>query len=123
MSHLIGLIACGVEEVLAFFLGEEIANVADGPRLTDKQTAALAELEAGEFLTAQAWRIKEKLRWVRAAETHQAARWRITHFLRHARQMIDHNPVFENPCRHHVFRRPCDIFDSPQVMSVEQPWL
>ncbi len=67
----------------------------DGGKLTDKQTAALAELEAGDFLTAQAWRIKEKLRWVRAAETRQAAKWRITHFLRHARQHIGDNPVFE----------------------------
>ena len=67
----------------------------DGGKLTDKQLAALRELEAGDFLTAQAWRIKEKLRWVRAAETRQAARWRLTHFLRHARQCIGDNPVFE----------------------------
>ena len=40
------------------------------------------------------WRIKEKLRWVRAAETRQVARWRITHFLRHAREKIGDNPVF-----------------------------
>lgn len=67
----------------------------DGGKLTDKQAAALVELEAGDFLTAQAWRIKEKLRWVRAAETPQAAKWRITNFLRHARQRIGDNPVFE----------------------------
>jgi len=67
----------------------------DGGRLSDKQAAALAELEAGDFLTAQAWRIKEKLRWVRAAETSHAARWRITHFLRHARERIADNPMLE----------------------------
>ena len=72
-----------------------VLKARDGGKLTDKQNAALAELEAGDFLTAQAWRIKEKLRWVRAAETRQAARWRITHFLRHAREMIADNPVFE----------------------------
>ena len=46
-----------------------VLKAADGGRLTDKQAAALAELEAGDFLTAKAWRIKEKLRWVRRAET------------------------------------------------------
>ena len=42
--------------------------------MTDKQTATLVELEAGDFFTAEAWRIKEKLRWVRAAEMRQAAK-------------------------------------------------
>ncbi|MBB4287822.1 ISL3 family transposase [Roseospira goensis] len=60
---------------------------ADGP-LTDKQADALAELEACGHATGEAWRIKEKLRWVRKAETAQAARWRLTHFLRHARDII-----------------------------------
>ena len=46
----------------------------NGGRLTDKQTATLVELEAGDFFTAEAWRIKEKLRWVRAAEMRQAAK-------------------------------------------------
>ena len=32
---------------------------------------------------------------MRAAETPQAAKWRITNFLRHARQRIGDNPVFE----------------------------
>jgi len=86
----------------------------DGGKLTDKQTAALAELEAGDFLTAQAWRIKEKLRWVRAAETHQAARWRITHFLRHAREMIGDNPVFEK------LRKAIETVDKHQERILER---
>lgn len=57
-------------------------------KLTEKQAAALVELEAGDFLTAVAWRIKEKLRWVRKAENPAAARWRLNHFLRHAYQQI-----------------------------------
>ncbi len=57
-------------------------------RLTDKQAMALAELEATDLFTATAWRIKEKLRWIRKAESPQAARWRITHFIRHAEQSI-----------------------------------
>ncbi len=57
-------------------------------RLTDKQAAALAELEQSALFTATAWRIKEKLRWIRKAESPQAARWRITHFIRHGEQVI-----------------------------------
>jgi len=68
----------------------------DGGKLTDKQAVALAELEAGDFLTAVAWRIKEKLRWVRRAGTPHAARWRLSHFLRHAREQIGDGPLFED---------------------------
>jgi len=71
-----------------------VLKAADG-RLTDKQAAALAELEAGDFLTAVAWRIKEKLRWVRRAETRRAADWRLSHFLRHARDQIGDGPLFD----------------------------
>jgi transposase len=83
-------------------------------KLTDKQTAALVELEAGDFLTAEAWRIKEKLRWVRAAETRQAARWRITHFLRHAREKIGDNPVFEK------LRKAVETVDKQQERILER---
>ncbi len=61
--------------------------------LTQKQAAALAELEGGDFLTAEAWRIKEKLRWVRLAETAQAARWRLSHFIRYAREKVGLGPL------------------------------
>ena len=71
-----------------------VLKAADG-KLTSKQAAALAELEAGDFLTAVAWRIKEKLRWVRRAGTPRAARWRLSHFLRHAREQIGDGPLFE----------------------------
>jgi transposase len=67
----------------------------DGGKITDKQAAALAELEAGDFLTAKAWRLKEKLRWVHRAGTVQAARWRLSHFLRHARAQISGGSLFE----------------------------
>ena len=72
-----------------------VLKAGDGGKLTEKQAAALAELEAGDFLTAVAWRIKEKLRWVRRAETPRAARWRLSHFLRHANERIAGNPLFE----------------------------
>jgi transposase len=71
-----------------------VLKAADG-RLTEKQAAALAELEATDLLTAKAWRIKEKLRWIRKAETVQAARWRITSFIRHAHECIGDEAVLE----------------------------
>lgn len=51
------------------------------------------ELEAGGLLTAVAWQIKEKLRWVRVARTPQAARWRLSHFIRHARDKVACGPL------------------------------
>ena len=63
--------------------------------LTAKQQLALQELEEGDFLTTIAWRIKEKLRWVRQAQTLQAARWRMTHFLQHARAMLINAPALD----------------------------
>ena len=62
-------------------------------KLTDKQATALAELEATDLFTATAWRIKEKLRWIRKAESFQAARWRITHFIGHAAQVIGEEDI------------------------------
>jgi len=67
---------------------------ADG-RLTDAQVTALAELEASDLFTAIAWRIKEKLRWIRQADSVQAARWRITNFLRHAAERLDPDPILD----------------------------
>jgi transposase len=67
---------------------------ADGP-LTEKQLAALAELEKYGFLTAKAWRAKEMLRWVRKAETARGARWRLTHFIRYLLSMLDKNPILD----------------------------
>jgi transposase len=71
-----------------------VLKAADG-RLTDKQAAALAELEATDLFTATAWRVKEKLRWIRKAESVRAARWRITSFIRHARQCIGGETLLE----------------------------
>lgn len=71
-----------------------VLKAADG-RLTDRQTVALAELEATDLFTATAWRIKEKLRWIRKAESVQAARWRTTSFIRHARECIGSKALLE----------------------------
>ena len=64
-------------------------------RLTDKQAHALAELQATDLFTATAWRIKEKLRWIRKAQSVQAARWRITAFIRHARDGLAEEAILE----------------------------
>ena len=71
-----------------------VLKAADG-KLTNKQAVALAELEATDLFTATAWRIKEKLRWIRKAETLQAARWRITAFIRHARNRLAGEALLE----------------------------
>lgn len=71
-----------------------ILKRADG-KLTEAQATALAELEASDLFTAIAWRIKEKLRWVRQAASPQAARWRLTHFLQHAADLLDPDPILD----------------------------
>ena len=53
------------------------------------QEDALQELLERGFATAQAFRVKELLRWVRRAETEQAAKWRATSFVRHAREYLE----------------------------------
>ena len=71
-----------------------ILKRADG-RLTNAQADALTELETSGLLTAIAWRIKEMLRWIRNADSVQAARWRITHFLRHASKLLADDPILD----------------------------
>jgi transposase len=60
---------------------------ADG-RLTDRQVEAIAELAAMNLHTSTAWRVKEALRWIRRAATEQAAKWRLSSFLKFARELI-----------------------------------
>ena len=68
-------------------------------RLTDDQHSALAELQTGGFATAAAYRAKEMLRWIRQAESPQAARWRITNFVNHIGRGLEPGPLLE-PVRH-----------------------
>jgi len=62
---------------------------------TEAQERALRELEASGFATATAYRIKEMLRWIRHATTPRSAKWRITHFIRHAEEQIGEDSIFE----------------------------
>ncbi len=64
-----------------------LRNAGSG-NLTANQIAALQELVADQSATADAWIIKEKLRWIQQAPTPRGARWRITHFLNFAREAI-----------------------------------
>ncbi len=59
-----------------------------GDSLTANQLDALAELNLLDLDTSTAWTIKEKLRWIREAKTPQAARWRITNYIRYARGLM-----------------------------------
>jgi len=63
--------------------GARWASLKRPEALTEAQRQALEELETGGFATAEAYRAKEMLRWVRKADTTQAARWRLSRFLNH----------------------------------------
>jgi transposase len=54
---------------------------------TETQEAALRELEERGLATATAFRVKELLRWVRQADSRQAARWRATRFFAFAEEL------------------------------------
>ena len=67
----------------------------EADRLTINQLKALAELLRQGLDTATAWRVKERLRWVRLARTPQAARWRITRFINYASELIGESRMLQ----------------------------
>ncbi|MCG6658047.1 ISL3 family transposase [Halomonas campisalis] len=67
----------------------------DNENMTAKQIAALQELVADQGATADAWVIKEKLRWIQKAPTPRAARWRITNYLRVMREAVTDQPLLK----------------------------
>lgn len=88
--HVVQIFTTAVEQVrraeahrCALPKGARWATLKRPEALTEAQKRALEELETGGFATAEAYRAKEMLRWVRRADTSQAARWRLTHFLNH----------------------------------------
>ena len=58
-------------------------------RRTAQQQEALKELMTRGMHTATAFLIKEKLRWIREADSKHAARWRMSHFLQYAHEKLD----------------------------------
>ncbi len=67
----------------------------DVDHLTTNQLKALAELLDQGLDTATAWRVKERLRWIRLAKTPRAAKWRITRFIGYARELVGESPLLE----------------------------
>ena len=63
--------------------------------LTDHQLNALLELLEQGLDTATAWRVKERLRWVRQASTPQGARWRITRFINYSTDLVGTGKLLE----------------------------
>ena len=55
------------------------------------------------------------LRWIRQAESVQAARWRITHFLRHASHLLADDPILD------PVRRALGTFDN-HLERILQRW-
>lgn len=72
-----------------------VLKAGDGNKLTEQQQIALAELKTGGFATAEAYRAKEQLRWVRQAETRQAARWRLTRFINEIGTYLQPTPMLD----------------------------
>jgi len=68
---------------------------ASADKLTGNQLYALAERVEQGLDTATAWRIKERLQWIRQAKTPRAATWRITRFLNYARMLIGDSKLLE----------------------------
>jgi len=67
----------------------------EAERLTTNQLKAMAELLDQGLDTATAWRVKERLRWVRLASTPQAARWRISRFINYATELVGESRLLE----------------------------
>ena len=61
---------------------------AEGELTTNQLYALSALLEQG-LQTGVAWHIKEKLRWVRRAESEQAAKWRLSYFINYATPLVE----------------------------------
>ncbi len=67
----------------------------DNENLTPNQLAVLQELVADQSATADAWVIKEKLRWIQKAPTPRAARWRITNYLKVMKAAVSETPLLK----------------------------
>lgn len=72
-----------------------VLKKASSDALTTHQIKALSELVSQGLDTAIAWRIKERLKWIRQAKTLRAARWRITRFIHYAKDLVGDKPLLE----------------------------
>ncbi|NCC26437.1 MAG: ISL3 family transposase [Deltaproteobacteria bacterium] len=62
---------------------------------TQKQEAALNEMQERGLATATAFRVRELLRWVREADSRSAARWRASRFFNFAKELVDDSRLLE----------------------------
>ncbi len=62
---------------------------------TEEQKIALRQLEMEGRETSRAFLIKEKLRWIRGADTKSQARWRIHRFISYAGRLLDNGKYLE----------------------------
>lgn len=79
--------------------GSRWAVLKGDARRTASQNAALDELLDRGLHTATAFLIKEKMRWIREADSKSAARWRITNFLNYAREKLSIEEPILQPMR------------------------
>jgi transposase len=101
--HVVQLFTKGMDDVRK--LEAKTVKLPDGTRWAtlkgletkknEEQQAALHELFERGLATATAFRVKEMLRWVREADTRQAARWRATNFIRTARELVGENTLLD----------------------------
>jgi len=85
----------GQIKTLPKHLRSAVLKKGDSSNLTQNQQNAIGELLDQGLDTATAWRIKERLRWIRLANTPRAAKWRITRFINYARTLIGDNSILE----------------------------
>ncbi len=71
-----------------------VLKALDTPR-TDKQDAALTELQERGLATATAFRVRELLRWVRDADSRSAAKGRVSRFFNFAKELIGDSQLLE----------------------------
>ncbi len=75
--------------------GEIAHHFSIADHLTVNQLNALGELLAQGFDTAKAWRVKERLKWIRQARTPRAARCHITRFINYASGLVGDSHLLE----------------------------
>jgi transposase len=71
-----------------------VVKALETPR-TEKQEAALKELQERGLATATAFRVRELLRWVRQADSQAAAKWRASRFFNFAKELIGDSRLLE----------------------------
>lgn len=85
----------GKERAMPNHLRWAVLKRGDLDRLTTNQLIAIAEMVKQGLDTMTAWKIKQKLAWVREARTVRAAKWRFTHFIRYATHLVGDAPLLK----------------------------